>query len=167
MTNFQKVVMLNEAFGRPTTNKEEQDFSILENQFSLVKEEYEELKHAIENKDWEEMKDAIGDCLVVIYGLGHVANIDCDRLMDNISSSNFSKFCTAAELHETVDYYNSIGCEVETKPTQLTNNAGEQLYAVVSAKEQTFVQDGKEKFVKKGKLLKNINWKTPDLNVER
>ena len=91
MSNFTQVCELNGAFGRPKTNKIEQDYSKLENQFALVLEEVEELQEAIKNADWEEVKDAIGDILVVTYGMGYVADIDCDRLMANISESNFSK----------------------------------------------------------------------------
>ena len=109
MSNFTKVCELNAAFDRPKTNKEEQDYEKLLNQFALVKEEVEELEQALKDENWQEVKDAIGDILVVTYGMGYVADIDCDQLMNNISDSNFSKFCTREEMIETVRYYRSEG----------------------------------------------------------
>jgi NTP pyrophosphatase (non-canonical NTP hydrolase) len=163
MSNFTQVCDLNGAFGRPKTNSQEQDYSKLENQFSLVLEEVEELQQAIKDENWTEVKDAIGDILVVTYGMGYVADIDCDKLMANISASNFSKFCTHDEMLETVAYYSGLGANVVAEETMI----GDELkYAVKSAENQSYIEDGVEKTVKKGKLLKNINWKVPNLNVE-
>ena len=163
MSNFTKVADLNKAFNRPTTTKEEADYSKLLNQLSLVNEEVEELIEAIENKDWEEVKDAIGDILVVTYGMAYVAGIDADKLMDNISNSNFSKFCTQDEMNETIAHYIGIGVEVVAQETVIDDK---MLYAVKSRKDQTYTVEGVSKSIKAGKLLKNINWKEPDLNVE-
>ena len=163
MSNFTQVCELNGAFGRPKTNKQELDFDKLDNQFSLVLEEVQELKEAIENEDWEEVKDAIGDILVVTYGMGYVADIDCDQLMANISDSNFSKFCTPLEREQTIRYYDELGVEVIAEETFINNALR---YAIKSAKDQTYTEKGVEKIVKKGKLLKNINWEVPDLDVE-
>ena len=163
MTNFTNVANLNKAFSRPITNKEEADYSKLLNQLSLVNEEVEELIDAIENKDWEEVKDAIGDILVVTYGMAYVAGIDADKLMDNISDSNMSKFCNQEEMIETSNHYNHIGVEVYAHETVID---GVLKYAVKSRCDQTYTVAGVDKSIKEGKLLKNINWKEPDLNVE-
>jgi len=163
MSNFTNVANLNKAFDRPVTNKEEADYDKLLNQFSLIKEEVEELEEALANKDWKEVKDAIGDILVVTYGMGHVASIDCDKLMDNISHSNFSKFCTQDEMNQTISHYIGIGVEVVAQETVID---GKMLYAVKSRKDQTYTVEGVSKSIKGGKLLKNINWVEPDLDVE-
>ncbi len=163
MSNFTNVAELNKAFSRPITNKEEQDYDKLENQFSLVVEEVEELTEALKNKDWDEVKDAIGDILVVTYGMGYVADIDCDKLMDNISNANFSKFCTQDEMLKTVAHYEHMGCQVVAHETTIL---GVLKYAVKSRCNQTYQVNGKDKTIKEGKLLKNINWFEPDLNVE-
>jgi NTP pyrophosphatase (non-canonical NTP hydrolase) len=163
MSNFTQVCDLNKAFGRPKTNSQEQDYTKLENQFSLVLEEVEELQQAIKDENWTEVKDAIGDILVVTYGMGYVADINCDRLMANISESNFSKFCTPLEKTQTVDYYEGLGAEVVAEETMIN---GMLRYAIKSAKDQTYTEKGVEKAVKKGKLLKNVNWEEPELDVE-
>ena len=163
MTNFTNVANLNKAFSRPITNKEEADYDKLLNQFSLIKEEVEELEEALENKDWTEVKDAIGDILVVTYGMAYVADIDADKLMDSISDSNMSKFCTQAEMNETIAHYVGIGVEVVAQETVID---GVLKYAVKSRCDQTYTVDGVDKSIKAGKLLKNVNWIEPDLNVE-
>jgi len=163
MSNFKNVVELNKAFSRPTTNKEEFDIDKLMNQFSLIKEEVDELTEALETRDWEEVKDAIGDILVVTYGMAYVADINADKLMDNISDSNMSKFCNQAEMIETCNYYGHIGVEVVAHETIIN---GVLKYAVKSRCNQTYTLDGVDKTIKEGKLLKNINWIEPDLNVE-
>lgn len=163
MSNFTKVCDLNAAFGRTRTNMKERNYDTLLNQFSLVEEEVQELREAIENEDWEEVKDAIGDILVVTYGMGFVADIDCDKLMGNISDSNFSKFCTREEMKETIEYYQGLGAEVVSEEAVLD---GQLKYAIKSACFQTYTENGIAKTVHKGKLLKNINWIKPDLNVE-
>ena len=163
MTNFTNVANLNKAFSRPRTNKYQADYDKLLNQFSLIKEEVEELTEALENKDWEEVKDAIGDILVVTYGMAYVASIDADKLMDNISESNMSKFCNKEEMVETSNYYLHMGVEVIAQETVID---GVLKYAVKSKCDQTYTVDGVPKSIKEGKLLKNINWIEPDLNVE-
>jgi len=163
MTNFKNVWELNKSFNRPQTNKEEQDFDKLLNQFALVVEEVAELKEALETGNWEEVKDAIGDILVVTYGMGYVANIDCDKLMDNISKSNFSKFCNHAQMVKTMEHYTELGVDVVAKETMIN---GKSLYAVKSAADQTYTVEGVDKTIKNGKLLKNMAWIEPDLNVE-
>jgi len=163
MSNFKNVVALNKAFARPTTNKEQFDIDVLMNQFSLIKEEVDELTEALETKNWEEMKDAIGDILVVTYGMAYVADIDADKLMDNISDSNMSKFCNHEEMLKTQDYYKHIGVEVVAHETIINDVL---LYAIKSKTNQTYIHDGGEKSIKEGKLLKNINWIEPDLAVE-
>lgn len=164
MTNFTKVAELNKAFGRNRTNKDDICWRELNNQLDIIEEEFEELRDAIRfDRDWEEMKDAIGDVLVTTYGLGYVANIDCDKLMDNISNSNFSKFCTEQEAVDTQEYYTAIGVETILVSTVID---GKNLLAVKTASAQEYIENGKTKTVPKGKLLKNINWHEPDLNVE-
>ena len=57
----------------------------------LIKEEFEELKQAIENKDIKEVADALTDILYVTYGAGHAFGIDLDKCFKEVQSSNMSK----------------------------------------------------------------------------
>ena len=54
-------------------------YSTRELRLELIREEYEELEEAIENKDMIEVADALTDLLYVVYGAGHAFGIDLDE----------------------------------------------------------------------------------------
>ena len=58
---------------------------------SLIEEELEELKEAIENKDIVEVADALTDILYVTYGAGAAFGIDLDKCFEEVHNSNMSK----------------------------------------------------------------------------
>ena len=59
--------------------------------YDLIKEELEELKEAMDNKDLLEVADALTDILYVVYGAGHAFGIDLDKCFEEVQSSNMSK----------------------------------------------------------------------------
>ena len=59
--------------------------------YDLIKEELEELKEAMENKDLLEVADALTDILYVTYGAGHAFGIDLDKCFEEVQNSNMSK----------------------------------------------------------------------------
>ena len=59
--------------------------------YNLIKEELEELKEAMENKDFLEVADALTDILYVTYGAGHAFGIDLDKCFEEVQNSNMSK----------------------------------------------------------------------------
>ena len=59
--------------------------------YELIKEELEELKVAMENKDLLEVADALTDILYVTYGAGHAFGIDLDSCFEEVQNSNMSK----------------------------------------------------------------------------
>ena len=59
--------------------------------YDLIKEELEELKEAMENKDLLEVADALTDILYVAYGTGHAFGIDLDKCFEEVQNSNMSK----------------------------------------------------------------------------
>ena len=59
--------------------------------YDLIKEELEELKVALDNKDLLEVADALTDILYVTYGAGHAFGIDLDKCFEEVQSSNMSK----------------------------------------------------------------------------
>ena len=59
--------------------------------YDLIKEELEELKIAMENKDLLEVADALTDILYVTYGAGHAFGIDLDKCFEEVQNSNMSK----------------------------------------------------------------------------
>ena len=58
---------------------------------SLINEELDELKKAINDKDIKEVADALTDILYVTYGAGHAFGIDLDKCFDEVQNSNMSK----------------------------------------------------------------------------
>ena len=92
MTNFQKVKNFMETFGQQV--KSSPSFSsdkINDLRYNLIKEELEEFKQALENKDLLEVADALTDILYVTYGAGHAFGIDLDACFDEVQNSNMSK----------------------------------------------------------------------------
>ena len=92
MSNFNKVKTFMETFGQEV--KTRPSFSsdkINSLRYDLIKEELEELKEAMENKDLLEAADALTDILYVTYGAGHAFGIDLDKCFKEVQSSNMSK----------------------------------------------------------------------------
>ena len=92
MSNFNKVKTFMETFGQEVKTKP--SFStnkINQLRYDLIKEELEELKVAMENKDLLEVADALTDILYVTYGAGHAFGIDLDKCFEEVQSSNMSK----------------------------------------------------------------------------
>ena len=92
MSNFNKVKTFMETFGQEVKTKP--SFSsdkINELRYDLIKEELEELKVAMENKDFLEVADALTDILYVTYGAGHAFGIDLDKCFEEVQNSNMSK----------------------------------------------------------------------------
>ena len=58
---------------------------------SLIQEELDELKEAMNNKDLIEVADALTDLLYVTYGAGHAFGIDLDKCFNEVQNSNMSK----------------------------------------------------------------------------
>ena len=92
MSNFDKVKTFMETFGQEVKNKP--SFSgdkINSLRYDLIKEELDELKVAIDNKDILEVADALTDILYVTYGAGHAFGINLDECFDEVQNSNMSK----------------------------------------------------------------------------
>ena len=92
MTNFKQVKNFMETFGQEVKNKPAfSSDKINKLRYDLIKEELEELKEAMENKDLLEVADALTDILYVAYGAGHAFGIDLDKCFEEVQSSNMSK----------------------------------------------------------------------------
>ena len=92
MTNFQKVKTFMETFGQEVKNKASFGSNkINQLRYNLIKEELDELKQAIDNKDLLEVADALTDILYVTYGAGHAFGINLDKCIDEVQNSNMSK----------------------------------------------------------------------------
>ena len=92
MTNFESVRKFMETFGQEIKEKasfpNEKTTSL---RYELIKEELDELKVAIDNKDIKEVADALTDILYVTYGAGHSFGINLDKCFEEVQNSNMSK----------------------------------------------------------------------------
>ncbi len=92
MTNFKKVQEFMETFGQEVKKKPSFSSEKINNlRFELIKEELNELKEALDNKDLLEVADALTDILYVTYGAGHAYGIDLDKCFNEVQNSNMSK----------------------------------------------------------------------------
>ena len=92
MSNFNKVKTFMETFGQEVKTKPSFSTDKINSlRYDLIKEELEELKVAMENKDLLEVADALTDILYVTYGAGHAFGIDLDKCFEEVQNSNMSK----------------------------------------------------------------------------
>jgi predicted HAD superfamily Cof-like phosphohydrolase len=92
MSNFSKVKTFMKTFGQEVKDKPSfPDKKIQDLRYELIKEELDEFKQAIEDKNLKEVADALTDILYVTYGAGHAFGIDLDKCFDEVQSSNMSK----------------------------------------------------------------------------
>ena len=92
MSNFNKVKTFMETFGQEVKNKPSFSTDKINSlRYDLIKEELDELKEALENKDILEVADALTDILYVTYGAGHAFGINLDQCFNEVQKSNMSK----------------------------------------------------------------------------
>ena len=92
MTNFEKVGAFMKTFGQEVKEKPSlSSEKINQLRVSLIKEELDELKEAMDSKNLLEVADALTDLLYVTYGAGHAFGIDLDKCFDEVQNSNMSK----------------------------------------------------------------------------
>ena len=92
MSNFESVKKFMKTFGQEIKEKASfPDDKITSLRCELIKEELDELKEAIDNKDIKEVADALTDILYVTYGAGHAFGINLDKCFEEVQNSNMSK----------------------------------------------------------------------------
>ena len=92
MSNFESVKKFMETFGQEIREKASfPDDKITSLRYELIKEELDELREAIDNKDMKEVADALTDILYVTYGAGHAFGINLDKCFEEVQNSNMSK----------------------------------------------------------------------------
>ena len=113
-----------------------------------LKEEVDELKEAIDNHDFVEVRDALADILYVVYGMGASYGVNLDEAFDRVHRSNMSKLCsTEQEAKDTVLWYieqRDAGKLPYDSPAYRRGNEAGDYWVVYN--ENT------------GKILKNINY---------
>ena len=92
MTNFEKVGLFMKTFGQEVKVKAGMSIEKINTlRINLIKEELDELKKAVDDKDILEIADALTDILYVTYGAGHAFGIDLDKCFEEVQNSNMSK----------------------------------------------------------------------------
>jgi predicted HAD superfamily Cof-like phosphohydrolase len=92
MSNFTKVKEFMKTFGQEVKSKAAfPDPKIQNLRYDLIREELDELKVAIDQKNLKEVADALTDILYVTYGTGHAFGIDLDKCFNEVQQSNMSK----------------------------------------------------------------------------
>lgn len=92
MSNFTKVKEFMETFGQEVKSKAAfPDPKIQTLRYDLIREELDELKVALDQKNLKEVADALTDILYVTYGAGHAFGIDLDKCFNEVQQSNMSK----------------------------------------------------------------------------
>ena len=92
MTNFEKVGLFMKTFGQEVkTNPSLSTKKINDLRVSLINEELDEFREAINNNNIKEVADALTDILYVTYGAGHAFGINLDKCFEEVQNSNMSK----------------------------------------------------------------------------
>ena len=92
VSNFIRVMDFMNNFGQEVKyNPEFPDEKVQKLRISLIEEELEELKEAMEKKDVVGVADALTDILYVTYGAGAAFGIDLDKCFEEVHYSNMSK----------------------------------------------------------------------------
>jgi|TARA_B100001540_G_scaffold280354_1_gene269706 predicted HAD superfamily Cof-like phosphohydrolase len=81
-----------EKFGQEVKLKPEFPSEKIANlRYDLIREELEEFKIALQNKNLTEVADSLTDILYVTYGAGHAFGINLDACFEEVQNSNMSK----------------------------------------------------------------------------
>ena len=92
MSNFADVKTFMETFGQIVVTKPQfPDNKTMQLRYDLIKEELDELKQAMKDKNLKEIADALTDILYVTYGAGFAYGIDLDKCFKEVQRANMSK----------------------------------------------------------------------------
>ena len=92
MSNFTDVRTFMETFGQIVVTKPQfPDNKTMQLRYDLIKEELDELKKAMKDKNLKEIADALTDILYVTYGAGFAYGIDLDKCFKEVQRANMSK----------------------------------------------------------------------------
>ena len=92
MSNFEDVKIFMATFGQMVRTKPKfPDEKTMQLRYDLIKEELNELEHAMKTKNLKEIADALTDILYVTYGAGYAYGIDLDKCFEEVQKANMSK----------------------------------------------------------------------------
>lgn len=92
MTNFEKVKEFTTVFRQDAPDTPAFPAKdVIKLRVELIREEFQELKDAIKDKNLVEVADALTDILYVTYGAGVAFGIDLDACLAEVHRSNMTK----------------------------------------------------------------------------
>ena len=92
MSNFEDVKTFMETFCKMVRTKPQfPNEQTMQLRYDLIKEELNELEHAMKTKNLKEVADALTDILYVTYGAGYAYGIDLDKCFKEVQRANMSK----------------------------------------------------------------------------
>ena len=92
MSNFEDVKTFMKTFGQIVQTKPQfPDEKTMRLRYDLIKEELDELEHAMKTKNLKEVADALTDILYVTYGAGFAYGINLDKCFKEVQRANMSK----------------------------------------------------------------------------
>ena len=92
MSNFEDVKKFMITFSQVVRTKPQfPDDKTMQLRFDLIKEELNELEHAMKTKNLKEIADALTDILYVTYGAGYAYGINLDKCFKEVQRANMSK----------------------------------------------------------------------------
>ena len=92
MSNFEDVKKFMDTFDQIVRTKPQfPDDKTMQLRFDLIKEELNELEHAMKTKNLKEIADALTDILYVTYGAGYAYGINLDKCFKEVQRANMSK----------------------------------------------------------------------------
>ena len=92
MSNFEDVKKFMNTFSQIVRTKPQfPDDKTMQLRFDLIKEELNELEHAMKTKNLKEIADALSDILYVTYGAGCAYGINLDKCFKEVQRANMSK----------------------------------------------------------------------------
>lgn len=155
-TNYQKVFEFNKTFGQDAFDVLQKNIFdekplIVKLRMDLIREEWEELVDAVNNKDMKETIDALADILYVVYGMGVTLGIDLDKAFSIVHDSNMSKTCNNDEdAEKTVEWYKNNQLAIYDTPA--FRMAPDGVHRIIYNKSS-------------GKILKSIYYKAADFST--
>ena len=158
-TNFEKVIEFNETFKvkthyEPQTQIFNTNPNLTKLRLDLILEETQELKDAIENKDFPEIVDALTDILYVVYGAGSSFGVNLDKAFELVHKSNMSKLCDDEKTAElTVQKYKLDYLNNKSPYDSPNYKYDENTQKYIVYNENT------------GKILKSINYKPVNFSM--
>ncbi|MCZ2128573.1 MAG: nucleoside triphosphate pyrophosphohydrolase family protein [Anaerolineales bacterium] len=151
MSNFNKVVVFNQAIGNEAGDKQNIDWDLLTREADMIQSEVDELRKAIKNKDANGVRDALCDIHVFAYGTHHKMGYNADADMNIVIDALYSRFCMIPEdLQATIEHHKQRGVDSVTihgkYPFAYIKSAGDYPDAPT------------------GKFLKSVNYCEPEFN---